>query len=568
MTRATSIHRSLLYLAAPILLMAIGADALEKQVTDWPAFRGNQLRSGFYNGPSGYPSGDPLWTRKLEGPIISSPSVANGIVYTGCRDSTIHAISAATGSVLWKKKTAGWVDASPLIADGKVIVGSRDENIYILDAQTGNEISLLPAGVQLSSAGLAESGLLLTGLGPPLNGFSMMDPAGVRDPWTVYFTQMSYSSPALLGSWAVIGADDGRLYGMNMATKKVAWAVQTGGGVYLSTPAIIDSVVYFAPGDYDKNVYAIDLVTGKNFWKSSGTGSLAKSTDHSTLAADPQLILELRRMKPTHRARFASYLAKRGVSWAQPLSVTLKKSASSGFLQSGNEIRTSSVALDSSKVYVIRKETGYSNDNEMTPLSRFTLLALDAFNGALAWRFSEITAAVPLGYCSSPIIARDKVFFGWGDGHIFMLDAKTGVRRWADTLAGDIISSPAIANGNLYVATMEGNLYCYKLTGTPPGLDFQRSTYCYPNPARKGVSHIQVYVARDATLDMTIFSIAERPVMHINERLKGDSADHDGKFVYDWDLKNVANGIYFTRIVVKYNDGGTDKKVLKIAVLK
>jgi hypothetical protein len=72
-----------------------------------------------------------------------------------------------------------------------------------------------------------------------------------------------------------------------------------------------------------------------------------------------------------------------------------------------------------------------------------------------------------------------------------------------------------------------------------------------------------VYVAKDAALDMTVYNIAERPILRETKRLSADE-----KYTFDWNLGNVANGIYFARIVVKYNDGGTEKKVLKIAVLK
>ncbi|MBN1129510.1 MAG: PQQ-binding-like beta-propeller repeat protein, partial [Chitinispirillaceae bacterium] len=520
-------------------------------------------RTGYCTTPVGLPADVPVWQATLGGPIVSSPSISGGTVYIGCRDSTLYAFNAASGAMSWKKKTAGWVDASPLVSYGTVVTGSRDGALYILDAKTGSELSQIPAGVQLSSAARTPNGHLLTGLGPPLNGFSLLDPTGMRDPWSVYFTQMSYSSPALQGLWAVIGADDGRLYGMNLAEKKVAWTVQTDGGVYLSSPAIVDSVVYFAPGDYDRNIYAVNLPTGTIRWQMTGTGGLAKNAGQQAPATDPALLTELRRMKPSQRARMAAYLAEKGVAWAGPLSLPLKKSAAVEFLPSGDAIRTSSVAVDSSRVYVIRKEGGYSNDNAMTPLSRFTLLALDAASGMRQWSMSEITSAVPLGYCSSPIVAADKVVFGWGDGHLFMLEAATGKTLWRDTVQGHIISSPAVADVRLYVATMEGNLYCYALDRTLDAENFKEGTFCYPNPARKGVAHIQVYVTRTATMEMTIYSVAERPVLYEKRALAADE-----KYTYDWNLGSVANGIYFARIVVKYNDGGTEKKVLKIAVLK
>jgi hypothetical protein len=57
--------------------------------------------------------------------------------------------------------------------------------------------------------------------------------------------------------------------------------------------------------------------------------------------------------------------------------------------------------------------------------------------------------------------------------------------------------------------------------------------------------------------------MAEKPVFRLNTALREGE-----KFRHEWKLDKVANGIYFARIVVKYNNGGTDKKVLKIAVLK
>jgi hypothetical protein len=39
-------------------------------------------------------------------------------------------------------------------------------------------------------------------------------------------------------------------------------------------------------------------------------------------------------------------------------------------------------------------------------------------------------------------------------------------------------------------------------------------------------------------------------------------------YVYDWDLKNVANGAYIAKVVMKYASGKTQTKFLKIAVLR
>jgi hypothetical protein len=113
---------------------------------------------------------------------------------------------------------------------------------------------------------------------------------------------------------------------------------------------------------------------------------------------------------------------------------------------------------------------------------------------------------------------------------------------------------------------MNGYLYAFDLSAKPataPGTDFKSSTYCYPNPARDRVSHIQIYVDKPATALMTIYNNAEKPVFQLTRQLKAGE-----KYTYNWNLSQVANGVYFALVKVQYADGSSDKKVLKVAVLK
>ena len=61
---------------------------------------------------------------------------------------------------------------------------------------------------------------------------------------------------------------------------------------------------------------------------------------------------------------------------------------------------------------------------------------------------------------------------------------------------------------------------------------------------------------------MVVYNVAEKPVFRVKRTIAADE-----KFVYRWNLSNVANGVYFAVIKVKYAGGGEDKKILKIAVL-
>jgi outer membrane protein assembly factor BamB len=532
---------------------------------DWACFRGNPQRSGYTAERTGIPSGNPVWRFGPVGSFISSPSVVNGVLYIGSRDSTIYALDAKTGTLIWKTKVFGWVDSSPLLFGDSLVVGCRDERIYVINKNTGDVMSELPAGLQLSSPVALDDGSILSLIGHPLNSFSKINLSGFNNSWSLVFTQPMYSSPAVLGSMTAFGGNDGMLYGVDLAAQSIRWSLRTSGTAYLSTPAISENLVFFAPGDFDRNVYAVWLSDGALYWKSASNAALVKTRAQTAATVPSQLLSGLKRMSPLQRSKWLEYYQRQGAQFAGVFNLA-KKSGASGtpdFLPSDNDIRTSSIAVDQDKVFVIQRELGFTNNIDLDPVSRYTLLALDKSTGNEVWRFTDYRNAIILGYNSSPVIAGGTVFFGWGEGLMYALDAKTGGNLWCDTLNGDVISSPAISSGKLFVATVSGYLYAFNLTATARGLDFQTSTYCYPNPARGNVSHIQLFVAKAGTVDMTLYNSAEKSVFRFSRRLNaGDKSS------CDWDLSRVANGVYFALVKVKYIDGTSDKKVLKVAVLK
>ncbi|MBD3394891.1 MAG: PQQ-binding-like beta-propeller repeat protein [Chitinivibrionales bacterium] len=551
---------------------------------DWPAFRGNMQRTGYYAAPVGYPGREPSWKKNLGCAFVSSPSIADGVLYIGGRDSCLYALDAATGHLLWKRKTRGWVDSSPLVHDGKVFAGSRDGTVYVFDV-AGKDAGALIAGLQLSSPGLMKDGVLVSGLGPPyrgVSGYAWDQPKWQKVPWlwSVGFGQMSYSSPAIRGQAVVIGASDGKLYGVDAGGGKAMWELKTGGGVYLSTPAVENMTAYFAPGNYDRNVYAVGLLDGKVRWQASGSAGTTLAKRLQSNPVPPAQLMELMRYSPAYRLKVVKRLARQGSGLPersrQRLARSLRKRGGlSGEWSPTGGMKTSSVAVGPDNVYVIQKALGLqqmytANGLELNYLPEFTLIALDKHTGAEAWPpVSELRNCVRLGYCSSPVVTKHSVFFGWGEGRVYAVDRTTGETVWRDTLSGDVISSPAIADKSLFYATMAGTIYCYPLDSTAAGISFKHGTYCYPNPApgrcRELVSNIQVFVDRPARMSMTIYSMADKPVLRVHK----DMAALE-KYRYRWDIGNVANGVYFARIKVEYSDekGGEEKKTVKIAILK
>jgi outer membrane protein assembly factor BamB len=555
---------------------------------DWPTFRGDQCRSGYYPDPVGVPAGKPAWKISLGAcEIVSSPVVKDNLLYIGARDSSVYAIDCATGVVRWKVKTKGWVDASALVDGNRVIIGSRDSTIYMLDRLSGNVLGLMHAGVQLSSPALTSAGVVLSGLGLPrggmcgFNGSALSKTRAAEPSWTIPLPQYTYSSPAIHGQAVVIGATDGRLYGIDAGRRDTVWSLATQGVVYLSTPAIDDTVVYFAPGDEDRNVYAVNLLTGAVVWKNEGSSPSADavrvlSKNRSVKIVPYKEMVNLLRMSPSFRKQSIQRLREQGIVLPRvPGRRGLGKAAAGGsgsgeFIPLGG-MKTSSVAIGRENVFVVQKDLGYilMQDSLTDYRQQFAIKAFNKQSGAPVWSFSDLRKSSQLGYCSSPVVTRNAVYFGWGEGKLYGLDVKSGEKIWEDSVAGNVISSPAIAAGRLYVATMDGNLYAWDLTNTLAGLDFSRSTYCYPNPAPSAVkgelvSHIQVFVAADADLDLVVFNAAEKAVFRVNTKLTA----LQGKYTFNWDLRGVANGVYLCMVKVKYATGRSESKVLKIAVLK
>ena len=61
---------------------------------------------------------------------------------------------------------------------------------------------------------------------------------------------------------------------------------------------------------------------------------------------------------------------------------------------------------------------------------------------------------------SSPAVADGKVYVGSGDNKTYCLDAVTGALVWNYTTGGWVFSSPAIVAGKVYVGSLDGKVYC------------------------------------------------------------------------------------------------------------
>jgi len=77
----------------------------------------------------------------------------------------------------------------------------------------------------------------------------------------------------------------------------------------------------------------------------------------------------------------------------------------------------------------------------------------------LTIRWERSTGASTEGVNSSPAVADGAVYVGSDDGRVWSFAAKGGAVRWSTRTGGPIRSSPAVAGGSVFVGSDDGRIY-------------------------------------------------------------------------------------------------------------
>lgn len=197
-------------------------------------FRGNPEHTGVSSARFFAGQGGVKWQVQTGGAVRSSPAVTDTRVFIGSGDGALYALDRSDGTLIWRFDAGGSVDASPAVASGIVVAATLAGRVFAVDEASG----LLRWSLQ-------------TGPVLPAN----TTPAGGWDLWA--------SSPVIVGSTVVIGAPDGGVYSLDLASGKQLWRTQTNGRVR-ATPSVHGGTVVV--GSWGGRVYALDLATGAERW--------------------------------------------------------------------------------------------------------------------------------------------------------------------------------------------------------------------------------------------------------------------------------------------------------------
>src|SRR6267154_3188571 len=158
--------------------------------------------------------------------VIGSPAVANGTVYFGNTDTlnqNFFAVNAATGLAVWTYRTGNWVVSSPVTANGVVYTLSNDGNVYAFKASSGTKLWSYFTGNQqgwpnpTSSPALA-NGVLYVGSGSHDNSLYALNARTGSKLWSFTAGSLVTSSPSVANGFVFVGANDGHLYALDAQT--------------------------------------------------------------------------------------------------------------------------------------------------------------------------------------------------------------------------------------------------------------------------------------------------------------------------------------------------------------
>jgi eukaryotic-like serine/threonine-protein kinase len=210
--------------------------------------------------------GKRAWTVTTIASIHSSANAAGDdrIVF-GNDGAEIYCLGAKDGKEFWKKTAGDNVNSAPAIGFGAALVSGCDAKLRAIDVNSGEEKFVAELGaLSPASPAVLDDKIIV---GTDQGRIVCLSADGSKQLWEytgVESGAMVYSSVAVAGGVAVVGARDRQVHAVDVATGKGLWTFKTKGDVD-SSPAVAGGKVYV--GSKDKRLYVLDLKTGQKLWE-------------------------------------------------------------------------------------------------------------------------------------------------------------------------------------------------------------------------------------------------------------------------------------------------------------
>jgi outer membrane protein assembly factor BamB len=355
-------------------------------------------------------------------PVVGAPAVDEWPMFHHDPSHSGYTMSQApkTSSLRWRYATGGPVASSPAVADGIVFAGSFDNRVYALDELTGAQI------------------------------------------WNYTTKGAVGSSPAVVDGVVFVGSEDSNVYALNEVTGEKIWSYQTGNSVFYSSPNVIDGLVFVCSSD--GNVYALKESNGEKIWnkniRSDGYSSPAVADNMVFIGSGAGKIYALNEQTG---AEVWSYETNAGLSSTSPaVADGMVFLAATGGVLAFNETSGARIWNFDTGLYM---ESSPAVADGIVFIGAYpcAIYALNETSGTLIW---TTYPTIGTSFCS-PAIADDMVYVGnfGSDSNFYALNESTGATTWNYSggffYGGQWDSSPAVADGMVFICSYKGYIYCF-----------------------------------------------------------------------------------------------------------
>ncbi|MBK8266998.1 MAG: PQQ-binding-like beta-propeller repeat protein [Planctomycetes bacterium] len=331
-------------------------------------------------------------------PVTSTAAIVEGTVYVGCENGILYALKLDDGKPIWSYKTK----ESAAIKSSPTVIDN-----LVLFGDEGGEMHAIEAA---------------TG----------------KKMWVFKAEGEIVSSPNLDGDRIVFGSYDGCIYCLSIADGKLLWKFTTEAQVH-GTVGIADGVAVV--GGCDGKVRVLQLSDGKEI-RSAAVG--AQTAASTALFGDRVFLGTLGNQVLC-------------INWRTGEPVWTYENPDRAFPFHA------SAAATSDMVVIGGRDKSVHGIDPATGKLKWTHRAMGRVDSSPVIVLEVLT----VGDSTKPPkanhrdSARDRVFVGSGDGHLYGLELRTGKVVWDYESGSAFSASPAVGGGRLVIGDEDGTVYCF-----------------------------------------------------------------------------------------------------------
>lgn len=365
-------------------------------------------------------AGNPLkWsTDAAEREVLTTPAVAEGVLYVGSLEGKLYAIDADDGESVWNVSTGkDHVVASPTVNGDAVYVGANDFNrtsgsVHRLNATSGDtEWSTRLKSVEGSPI-VANGNVYVASLNNneyystvhALNASTGVEQWNISVPNYALTTAPQLVNETLYVSGYNVDVDSdnhpvsSQVVAIDVRERAIDWTFNESNGRIRSAPTVVDGTVYV--GSENATLYALDADDGTVSWQFETALRIRASP---TVVNDTVFVGDL-----------GLYIENDSTAGVYAVNATTGEE-----LWSTNQTHSIGVAATiHGGTLFVGDQRGTDDEND-THVSSGRLYAFDLATGDLQWSFNGSDH-----WISTPLtVANDSVYFGNQNGSVYAVDA-------------------------------------------------------------------------------------------------------------------------------------------------